>query len=408
MERNGSRWQPVRVVPPEEIAYRLGRLKQQLAERDLDAALVVQRVDLFYFTGTAQDAHLYIPREGEPLLMVRRDVNRALAESPLAQDRIIPLQSLRRLPAIIEEAGLPLPRRLGVEMDVLPASQFLRYQEILAAEMVDISPTIRRLRAVKSPLEIRTLEAAAQKHDAFLAYIPKVLAEGRTEAEVAAELERFARQQGHLGPIRFRAFNQEMFHGSLLSGDSGGVPSSYDTPLGGPGLYPSYPREMGCKRLMPGEPIMADYVGHYGGYMVDASRVYVLGDPGRLPEKLKKAHRLALAIEEAVIAAARPGITGGELYDLARQMACEAGLAEHFQGYGSQVPFVGHGVGLEIDELPVLAAGHREPLEEGMVIAVEPKFVFPGWGAVGLEDTGIVTSQGLRLLTQFPREIQAV
>lgn len=401
-------WQPGPVVPKEEIGERLVRLKQWLTREDLDAALVVQRVDLFYWAGTAQDAHLYVPREGEPVLMVRRDYHRALAESPLAPERVVPLPSLRQLPALVREAGLPRPRRLGAELDVLPANQFRRYQEIWAAELVDVSPAIRRLRAVKSAFEIMALKEAAQKHDAFFGYLPQALRPGRSEVEVVADLESFARRQGHLGPIRFRAFNQEMFHGSLLSGESGGVSSSYDTPLGGPGLYPSYPREMGCRPLAPGEPIMADYVGHYGGYMVDASRVYVLGEVDSLPEKLRSAHQVALAIEAAIVEAARPGVSGGELYHLARRMAEEAGLIQHFQGYGTQVPFVGHGVGLEIDELPVLAPGYQEELEPGMVVAVEPKFIFPGWGAVGLEDTGVVTNQGLELLTQFPREIQAV
>lgn len=146
---------------------------------------------------------------------------------------------------------------------------------------------------------------------------------------------------------------------------------------------------------------MVDYVGVVNGSQVDMSRVFALG---YLSEELLYAHRTALAIQEALAAAARPGITGGELYDLAIEMAAKAGLAQNFMGYGEQVKFVGHGIGLELNELPLLARGIKEKLQAGMVMAIEPKFIFPGVGAVGIENTFVVTPQGLEKLTTFTDE----
>jgi Xaa-Pro aminopeptidase len=104
--------------------------------------------------------------------------------------------------------------------------------------------------------------------------------------------------------------------------------------------------------------------------------------------------------------ALRPGAVPSALYAAAEEMATAAGLAEHFMGAGGErVRFLGHGVGMEIDELPILAPGFDQPLEEGNVVAIEPKFVFPGRGAVGIENMYAVTASGFETLTTAPEEL---
>jgi Xaa-Pro aminopeptidase len=155
--------------------------------------------------------------------------------------------------------------------------------------------------------------------------------------------------------------------------------------------------------LAAGDPVIADLVGGHDGWLADQTRTFAVG---RLDADLHAAHDCAVGILRAVEGELRPGTPASSLYDLAEGMAEDAGLVEHFMGAGPQrVRFLGHGVGMEIDELPVLAPGFDDPLEEGNVIAVEPKFVFPGRGAVGIENMYAVTADGFETMTTAPEEL---
>lgn len=391
------------LYPPfDELSARVERFQEVLQSAGIEGALIMQAADLVYFCGTTQNAHLYIPAKGCPLLMVRRSMGRLLPE--LVPAEIIPLRKPEEIPGILAARGLALPRVLGMELDVLPVSLFYRYQKIFPGQIVDCSPYIKKLRAVKSEYEIGLLRESAALMDTVLAQIPGMIKAGMSELELAAQVEAALRRAGHLGLIRVRGFNQqEFFYGCLLAGPSGGVASYYDSPLGGPGFSPAFPFGVGKHVIAPGEPIIVDFVGvAEGGYQVDVSRVFAIG---YLPPDLLDAHQVALNIQEALVKAAQPGVTGEELYELALQIAAEAGLAEHFMGYGDQVRFIGHGVGLELNELPVLARGIKERLEPGMVVALEPKFVFPGRGAVGIENTFVVREGGLERLSAYSDEV---
>jgi Xaa-Pro aminopeptidase len=155
--------------------------------------------------------------------------------------------------------------------------------------------------------------------------------------------------------------------------------------------------------LAPGDPVIADLVGGHDGWLADQTRTFGVG---RVDADLRAAHDCAASILRAVEAEIRPGTPASSLYDLAEGIALDAGLDDHFMGAGAQrVRFLGHGVGMEIDELPVLAPGFDEPLEPGNVIAVEPKFVFPGRGAVGIENMYAVTADGFETITTANEEL---
>ncbi|NMD42743.1 MAG: aminopeptidase P family protein [Firmicutes bacterium] len=389
------------LTPLPELKQRWEKLQEQMHKQGIGGALILQRADLFYFSGTAQEAHLFIPAQGSPLLLVRRNLQRARSESSLPQ--IEPFPGWDGLALLIKDA-LAARGPLGMELDLLPVNLYRRYAGLLAPlEITDISPPVRLIRAVKSPYELTLLHRAAALGEAAFTHVREICRTGMTEIELEARLEAFVRVRGHQGAIRMRGFNQEMFYSHTMAGKNAAVPSFFNGVTGGCGLNPSYPQGAGTDRIEPGKPLLIDFVTVLDGYMVDQTRIFCLGKPD--PELLQ-AHEAALKIKKALIKLGRAGSNGAELYRKAQEMATAAGLEEHFMGAEEKVSFVGHGVGLELDELPVIARNYDYILTEGMVCALEPKFVYPGRGTVGIEDTFVVRPDGLEQITRFEEALQ--
>jgi Xaa-Pro aminopeptidase len=389
-------------TPREEIEGRIAALQRVLIQKALDGALILQRVDLFYFTGTIQQGSLYVPAAGEPILMVNKILERAKAESSIGC--IVSLSSPKTIPHKLEHSGLPKPKRIGLELDVLPANLFFAYRDIFdQAEIVDISTEIRLLRAVKSDYEIELIHEAAAYSDRVAACVPDLLREGMTEIELAGRVEAEARRMGHQGIVRMRLWGSELFYGHLLSGPSGAVPSYLASPTGGSGVSPAVAQSAGFRPIKRHEPVLVDYVFAYRGYISDHARIFAIG---RLPDELVQAHAAMLDLQARIKSMAKAGAASGSMYDFGLDYARKHGYGDHFMGVGKErIRFVGHGVGLELDEFPFLNAGQTMPLQAGMVIALEPKVVFPGKGVVGVENTHLVTQDGLEQLGRYPDEI---
>lgn len=388
----------MRITPKEELEHRIARLKQLMAAEGLDAVIVVQNADLFYFTGTIQSGSLYVPAEGEPLYLVRKEFSRARMESGLRE--VVPFSSMKEIPRILADRGYPLPGRIGMEFDVLPVSFFERYRAVFpAAAFSNATPLIRRVRMIKSKYEIHLLQDAAVQVDKVWRRAKEVLREGMTDLELAAELEFTARREGHQGLVRMRAFNSELFYAHVFSGADSAVPAYVDTPLGGLGLNPSFGQGAGLKRIGRNEPVIVDFAGCVDGYLVDQTRVFALGP---LPERLKSAYDDMLRVQERMTELVAPGVPWSEVYERCRSLAEELGYADSFMGNrGAQVSFIGHGIGIEIDEYPFIARGFQDmTFEPGMVFAFEPKVVLPGEGGIGIENTFYLShTEGLRQLT---------
>jgi len=391
------------VVPHAEIIARTDKLQEILLAGSYDGALIAQKTDLFYFGGTAQLGWLYVPVQGKPVLMVFKEFDRARKESPLAD--VVSVSGLRQLPEAIAAAGLPSPGRLGLELDVLPVNTYFQYQKLFPeAALGDISHGIRLIRAVKSAYEIDKIRAAAALADLVAAQVPELLVAGKTEIALAGEVEGYARSLGHQGIVRMRMWNSELFYGHLLSGDAAAVPSYLASPTGGEGVSCAVAQGSGRKKIARHEAVLVDYVFALDGYLADQARIFSLGE---LAPELMAAHQAMLAIQEEVMAQALPGVVTGELYELMVARAEEAGYGASFMGFGGRrIRFTGHGVGLELDEFPFIAKGQKLELAAGMVIALEPKTIFPGKGVVGIENTHLVTESGLKPLTKFPDAIQ--
>jgi Xaa-Pro dipeptidase len=393
----------MRITPASELESRTKKLQGLMVKDEIDCALVLQNADLFYFTGSIQQGVLYIPAEGEPLYMVRKEFGRARMECGLKE--IVPFKSPKDIPGLLADHGLALPKRAGMELDVVPVALYQRMAKVLeGADIVDITPLIRTVRAVKSKYEIEIMKDAALQVDRVFQRAKEIIREGMTDLELAAELEFTARKEGHQGITRMRGFNSELFYGQIFSGADSAVPAFLDAPLGGLGVNPSIGQGASFKKIRRNEPITVDFAGAFDGYLVDQTRILCIGG---LPKELEKAYYDMYAIQNKLKEIARPGVAWGEIYEQCLALAVESGYQDHFMGTkGAQVSFIGHGIGVEIDEYPFIARGFKDQvLEEYMTFAFEPKAVYPGLGAVGIENTFWVEQDGLKHLTFSPEEL---
>jgi Xaa-Pro aminopeptidase len=389
-------------VPQAEISGRIARLQRALHDRGTGGALIVQKTDLFYFTGTSQQGWFWVPEQGSALLMVFKDFERARAESPLEQ--VVSLASPKKINEMLAEYGYELPQTIGLELDVLPTNLFFQYQKIFApAELVDISTEIRLIRAVKSEFELELMGRAASFSDLLSGRVPELLEVGKTEIAVAGELESYARSLGHQGIVRMRLWGSELFYGHLMSGPAAAVPSYLASPTGGEGPSALTGQGAGFNKIEKNVPILVDYVFALNGYLSDHARIFCIGT---LPDELLRAHQAMLEIQDQIKAEARPGAASGEIYDSMLTAAADKGYGTWFMGVGERrIRFTGHGIGLELDEFPFIAKGQQLALEKNMVIALEPKVIMPGKGVVGIENSHVVTEHGLKALTRSPDAI---
>lgn len=391
-------------TPRSELEDRVRRFQERLKQEDLQGALLRERVDLFYFAGSMQQGYLFIPVEGNPLYMVKRNFSRACEES--MWDRIVRFNSVKQLPSYLAETGLKEINKIGLELDVLPVNEYHRLQAVMpGVELNDVSLSIKEIRMIKSSYEVDCFKEAGKIAADIMSKVPGLLQAGKTELMLAAEIEGLYRRSGHQGLLRMRTFNTEMSFGHVYSGITGMKSTFLDSCTGGEGLTTASPQGAGWKELAPHEPIGLDYASIYEGYTLDHTRVFSIGE---LPDELLDAYDLARKIQDEVISRCQPGVAVEDLYTLSLELARSEGLEEYFMGYGDgKVKFVGHGLGLDIDEFPILAAGSHV-LQPGMVFALEPKFVFPDKGVVGLENVWVITETGAEKLSPIADDLVTV
>jgi len=373
-----------------ELERRWSSVREELARQQADALLVTTNVNLYYVSGRVFAGMAYIPNEGEPLFFVRRPVG-------LKGENVLYIRKPEEMSDRLRERGSALPRKLLLETDSIPMSEYLRYEKIFSPEQTgNGTRLLRTVRSVKTPFELGRLRLSGRLHAEVYRRIPELFRPGMTDLELSVEIERESRLKGSRGIFRIFGQSMEIFGGSVLAGDNADTPSPYDFALGGRGLDTSLPVGANGTVLSDGMSVMVDMGGNFTGYMTDMTRVFSVG---KLPDLAYRAHDTSLEIQRRIAEAARPGTPTSELYAIAVHTAAEAGLSEYFMGHRQQAGFVGHGIGIEINEMPVLAPRSKEILAEGMVFALEPKFVIPGVGAVGIENSFAVTAGGLEKLT---------
>jgi Xaa-Pro aminopeptidase len=391
-----------RYTSSEEMESRLIRIRAGMKNQELEALLVIQKMNLYYLSGTTQDGFLFVPLEGKPLLMIKRELERAKVESPIKD--IVSLRSNREIPLLIQSHMGEVQKSLGLELDVLPVRDYIKFQELFpSTKVMDASLVLRETRKKKSPFEIDLMRMAGEIGRRVYQEAKKILKEGMTEIEFGGLLEAVAKKNGHEGLLRVRALNYEAYTWHVLSGLTGGIVSQSDSPMGGLGLSPAFPVGASFKVMRANEPILVDFGTCYHGYQVDETRMFSIR---KMKQKFIDAYKVCKEIHDAVLEETRPGADCEAIFMKTLQQAEKLGYKDSYLGPpGLQTRFIGHGIGLELNELPSIAQGKSYPLEEGMTFAVEPKIVFPGEGSVGIENTVVVTKKSYEILTPASQEI---
>jgi len=385
-------------VPLTELQARMKafRSKMEQSNPDWELAVIFSKINLYYFTGTMQDGMLFIPRDDEAVYWVRRSYDRATDESQF--ENIRPMNSFRDASQSIKA----LPDTVYIETEFVPLALYNRFQKYFQFKAVkSLDSQIAAVRAVKSPYELLLMERSGKIHKRVLEdRIPEVLREGMSEAELAADLFSIMIEEGHHGIARFRMFDTEMLLGNICFGESSIYPTYFNGPGGNRGIGPAVPL-MGSRerKLKKGDLVFIDIGCGVEGYHTDKTMTYMFG--GELPDEVISIHNKCVEIQNQIAEMLKPGAIPSEIYkNVIGELDSE--FLKNFMGFGNRkVNFLGHGIGLVIDELPVIAEGFDEQLQEGMAFAIEPKKGIENIGMVGIENTFIVTPQGGRCITGF-------
>ncbi|MDG5800588.1 Xaa-Pro peptidase family protein [Marinilabiliaceae bacterium ANBcel2] len=378
-------------TPLSELQNRMARFKERM-DKDCpnwQTAVIFSKLNLLYFTGSMPEGMLIIEREKEPVLWVRQSYERVLKESFF--NEIKPMKSYRDAAT----AYTNLSNTVHIETSFVPLDMYKRFNKHFPFKNYEsLDHQIAMTRAVKSSWELNFMREAGKLHQKItLERIPQLLKEGISEAEFAADLYKAMIEEGHMGTARFNMFDTEMLIGQIGFGDSSIIPTTFNGPGGHRGMYPAVPvlgsRE---RKLKKGDMVFVDAGVGINGYHTDKTQLYMYNDS--IPEEALKTHNECVKIQYDIAEMLKPGVTPAHIYETIINNLPE-GFSENFMGYGKrQVKFLGHAIGLTIDEIPVIANGFDEPLQENMVFALEPKKGIKDFGMVGAENTFIVTPDG--------------
>ena len=379
-----------------DLQIRCNSVQKLLVEAGGDACLISTVANIYYLTGQIFTGFLYLPAEGKPIYFVQRPLD-------MSGEQIVSIRKPEDIPELLTERNIPLPENLFLEEDHISYSEFIRLKKIFNPPYTgNASAILRQARKIKSPWEIEQFRISCGKHAEAYREIPSVFKKGMTDIEFQIEIERLMRKHGSIGIFRVSGRNMEIFMGSVLTGNNAAKPSTYDFALGGAGVHPSLPIGASGEIIREGATVMVDIAGSFTAYLSDMTRVFALS---KLPKEVYETHKLSIDMHNRLMEEAKPGASCSEIYEWSVQMAEKEGFAKNFMGTTQQAKFVGHGVGIEINELPVLTKNSKDILQPGMVFAYEPKFVLPGIGATGNENTYLVTDSGIEKMTVFEEDI---
>jgi Xaa-Pro aminopeptidase len=395
-------------VPVSELEQRITKLANSLQENNLPGALIQSPVDLYYYAGGRQNGALYIPATGSKAstdsggegstFFVRRSIKRAEFEAggtdaPFA---INTFPSLRVLAETLSNMGAEASPAL--QKGELPADFHEKFASVLAplGTTADCTQLIHSQREVKSSWELSMMREGALVQQAMFDSVRKEIAAGKTELELVAVAEAISRERGFGGNVQMRRFPLQCDRAVIVSGRSGGVPSFFDSAIGGSGAHPLAGMGSGFNKIREKQPILVDLVHVHRGDVFDATRMFSVGN---LDETWLERLDSMVEVSDAVVNSLGRGDDCSEAWEIGSQLATSMGHSEHLMGMNpDQSKFLGHSVGLQLDESPVVAKGFDRPLPNNGVMAIEPKLVFAE-GSIGIEDTWLKTENGLERLT---------
>lgn len=379
-----------------DLLIRQQRLQSAMLSMNIEGCILTTAVNVFYMTGMVYNGYYYLPIEGQPVHFVKRPED-------VSFDNTIYIRKPEQITDELKNLGNSIPQSVLIETDVISFGECSRLLNTFGLkEAANASTLMRKVRSVKTEFELEQVRLCAHKHEAVYKMIPSVYKEGMTDIEFQIEIERLMRLHGSLGLFRSYGENMDIYMGSLLTGENAEAPSPFDFALGGAGTSPILPLGASGQKIKKGNIIMVDMAGNYTPWMTDMTRVFSVG---KTLDLAYRAHQVSIEISNKVMDIAKPGVSCAELYNIAMEAVVKNNLEPYFMGTKQQAKFVGHGVGLEINEPPVLTPRSKELLEPNIVFALEPKFVIPEVGAVGIENTYLVTQDGLEKLTILEEEI---
>ncbi len=389
-------------TPIEELKSRWLRCQSLIAkfQPEISGIFVFSRLNIFYYTGSFINGVLWIPVDGLPTLFCRRGIERARLDSSL--DNLVEFASYKDIATTLLDSGFSI-ESCGAEMNGLSwaLSKSLK-KHFSSTSFTSSDGLLAMTRSKKSEWELAILRDVGAKHHRCLTRrLPTHLKRGMSELEIGHKISDIYFSEGHQGMLRMENFGEEIFQGHIAVGESANYPSVFNGPVGLQGVHPATPF-MGSEDVIwkKGQPLTIDNGFSMCGYQTDKTQVYWLGDESTIPDDAQSAHNFCLEVQQMIAEELKPGTIPSELYTQAIEMAKQTPWFDGFMGLGkNKVSFVGHGIGLAVDEYPVIARKFNEPLEAGTVLAVEPKIGIPSLGMVGTENTFEVTIDGGKAIT---------
>jgi len=391
--------------PKHEIIYRINRLFDEISKQsqNWDAVFLIDKINQYYLTGTMQDGVFVLRNDGSYAYFVRRNFERAKLECMV--DNLYPMVSYKDVAGVL---GNDI-HNIYIETEVASYGLLERIKKYFAIDDIhSIHKIISNVRAVKSQYEISCMVESGRQHHYLLENIvPALLKEGINEAELTGEIYHQMIKLGYHGVSRFSMFQTEVVVGQIGFGENSVYPSSFNGPGGMKGMCPAIPIIGDRQRtLKKGDLVFVDIGYGVCGYHTDRTQIYMFG--ATPPDELIKIHKECIDIQQKTAALLKPGNIPSEIYNTVMS-DLKPEFLENFMGASnSRVKFLGHGVGLQIDEFPVIANGFDDPLAENMTLAIEPKKSMQGVGILGVEDTYIVTKTGGECITNGEKEIWIV
>ncbi len=394
-------------TPGNHASARIKRLQKEMTDAGIDVILLTYSRSTLYYAGTTQPAICVITPEYHHLFVLRA-YDTVLEESRLERENISSGGDITELKTRLNQWAIK-KGRMGLELDIVPALQYLKFSRAFPGfDIIDISKVILEQRKVKDSGEIESTKKACEiLHQGHLR-VMNTLTEGMTELELSSEIEDAHRRAGHEGLYFIRQFDFFMGRGPVASGENLSTIAGKIMSVTGVGLSPSIPMGASRRPIQKGDMIVVDIPTHHKGYHADQSRTYVLGKPSEICEKMYGALE---EIADRTLGIMAPGLRCDALYKKALDFSEALGMGPYFMRLGrdsKSVPFIGHGVGIELNEPPLLGIHARDVLREGMLLALELGMCAGPGEVVKIEDTLLVTSEGVELLTITPRHLHQI
>lgn len=351
------------------MSNRLVKLREKLTATKATGLLVTSPYNLRYLTGFTGTTGLAVITMEEAFFITDFRYKEQVAKQCIGFELIQNTGPIfEALADLVNEKNIEV---LGFEADYMPFSTYKTIEKLVEAPLVGITAVVETLREVKEEAEIATIKKACEIADSAFTHILGYIKEGMTEIQVANELDFHMRSLGATGV-------------------------SFETIVAS-GVRSAMPHGVASEKVIEkGDMITLDFGCYYNGYVSDMTRTIALGDPG---EELKNIHQRVLDAQLKVTAAAKPGMSGVALDQVARGYFEELGCAEAF-GHST-----GHGIGLEIHEGPNVSRVAEKLFVPGNVITNEPGLYYPGVGGCRIEDDLLITETGVEVLTKSPKEL---